>query len=320
VGNFTSLMTGLTPLTTYYVRAYAVNTIGTAYGLEMSFVTTSTAALATLTTTAMSSITTASAASGGTIASDGGAPVTARGVVWSTGVNPTIANSKTIDGAGIGSFSSTLTSLSANTMYHVRAYATNSTGTNYGQEEMFTTPALVAYAIGDIGPGGGYVFYVSSDGHGMEITSAAEEFETQWGCYSTDIPGTFSASGTGQANSNIILAYHNSINFYANPAQCQEFVTPVGVITSTGDVDAKECDDLVYNGFSDWYLPSIGDLQLVYTNLKLAGLGDFNTSFLTTSTQTSSNYRKADALDFTTGLTSWVWKHDLAAYRAVRNF
>ncbi|MBK8484992.1 MAG: fibrobacter succinogenes major paralogous domain-containing protein [Saprospiraceae bacterium] len=93
-----------------------------------------------LTTTVISSITAISASSGGNIVSDGGSPVTARGIVWSTSPNPTIAfSTKTNNGSGIGSFTSSVTGLSALTTYYLRAYATNSKGTGYGNEINFTT-------------------------------------------------------------------------------------------------------------------------------------------------------------------------------------
>ena len=94
----------------------------------------------TLTTTAITAITTTSATSGGNITSDGGASIIARGVVWSTSTNPTIAlTTKTSDGTGTGSFTSSLTNLTPKTTYYVRSYATNSAGTGYGNEISFTT-------------------------------------------------------------------------------------------------------------------------------------------------------------------------------------
>jgi uncharacterized protein (TIGR02145 family) len=94
----------------------------------------------TLTTTTITAITTTSSSSGGNITADGGASISARGVVWSTSTNPTIAlTTKTTDGSGTGSFTSTLTNLTPKTTYYVRAYATNSAGTGYGNEISFTT-------------------------------------------------------------------------------------------------------------------------------------------------------------------------------------
>lgn len=95
-----------------------------------------------LTTTAISpTVYFASATGGGNITTDGGSAITARGVVWSTSANPTIANDKTADGTGTGSYASTLTGLSPTTTYYIRAYATNSAGTAYGNEVSYTTVA-----------------------------------------------------------------------------------------------------------------------------------------------------------------------------------
>jgi hypothetical protein len=71
--------------------------------------------------------------------SDGGAAITEKGVVWSTNPAPTITDSKTSDGTGTVPFESSLTGLVASTTYYVRAYATNSAGTGYGNEISFTT-------------------------------------------------------------------------------------------------------------------------------------------------------------------------------------
>ncbi|MCX6253841.1 MAG: hypothetical protein NTV31_05115, partial [Bacteroidia bacterium] len=95
-----------------------------------------------LTTTAATATTSNSATMGGNVTSDGGAAVTARGVCWNTATGPTIANSKTTDGTGVGSFVSSLTGLTVGTTYYVRAYATNSAGTAYGNEVSFNTSAV----------------------------------------------------------------------------------------------------------------------------------------------------------------------------------
>jgi len=92
-----------------------------------------------LTTTAASAITLTTAQSGGYITSDGGSTVTARGVCWSIGPAPTVADSKTTDGAGIGSFTSYISGLTGNIRYYTRAYATNNAGIGYGDTMSFTT-------------------------------------------------------------------------------------------------------------------------------------------------------------------------------------
>lgn len=133
-GVFTSSIIGLTAGTTYYVRAYATNSIGTSYGTQISFTTLGPP---TVTTATITEITQTTATGGGNIISDGGASITARGVCWSTFSNPTIADSKTTNGTGTGSFTSSITGSSSNTTYYVRAYATNSAFTAYGNEITF---------------------------------------------------------------------------------------------------------------------------------------------------------------------------------------
>ena len=208
-GDFISNLTNLIENTTYYVRAYATNSAGTAYGNEVTFTTTcggfqvsimgdttitygqSTTLVATgaasyvwntgdttalitvtptttttymvtgesstgcfssasvtvvvspilptVTTSTVTNITTTGAMCGGEVVSEGGANVTMRGVCWSTTPNPTVTDSHTSDGTGTGTFVSNLTNLIENTTYYVRAYATNSAGTAYGNEVTFTT-------------------------------------------------------------------------------------------------------------------------------------------------------------------------------------
>jgi uncharacterized protein (TIGR02145 family) len=84
-------------------------------------------------------ITQTTAVSGGSITDDGGAEISVRGVCWSNTENPTTASDKTSNGTGIGSYISDITGLTAGIKYYVRAYATNSAGTAYGNQVSFTT-------------------------------------------------------------------------------------------------------------------------------------------------------------------------------------
>jgi uncharacterized protein (TIGR02145 family) len=156
LGSFTSFLGSLLPNTTYYVRAYATNSVGTAYGNEVSFKTSP--ILSELSTSSVSAITTSTAICGGNINSDGGATVTAKGVCWSTSSIPTTANSKSFDGTGTGSFTSSITGLSPSTTYYVRAYATNSVGTAYGNELSFTTSAVVTSVVEVLNPTTGKIW------------------------------------------------------------------------------------------------------------------------------------------------------------------
>lgn len=137
IGSFISSVTGLSPVILYYFRAYATNSIGTAYGNPLSVKTL--AGLSIVTTKTVTSIGSTSAVSGGIITSDGGVPILASGVCWSTANDPTINDNKTNEGTQSLSFSSSITGLVKETKYYVRAFATNSVGTAYGSTNSFTT-------------------------------------------------------------------------------------------------------------------------------------------------------------------------------------
>ena len=146
-GVFTAEITGLTENTTYYFRAYAKNSVGTSYGSNKSFTTVS-ESLPIVTTSVISSIANTTAVGGGAVTSIGGSSVTARGICYGISPNPTTSNSIVASGSGIGSFTSDLSSLTANTNYYVRAYATNSAGTAYGAQQTFKTTNVATVESG----------------------------------------------------------------------------------------------------------------------------------------------------------------------------
>jgi ligand-binding sensor domain-containing protein len=198
-GSFTSNLTGLNPGITYYVRAYATNSAGTAYGNEVNFTTLS-VYLATLTTTAATAITGSNATSGGNITSDGGGTITVRGVCWATSVNPTTSNTHSTDGTGTGTFTSNLTGLTPGTTYHARAYATNSAGTAYGNDIYFTIlaiPSVTTTAISNITTSSAY-------GGGMVVNNGGSSVTARGICWSTnanpDLSCTFTIDGSGNGN------------------------------------------------------------------------------------------------------------------------
>jgi gliding motility-associated-like protein len=140
-GPINSAINGLNAGTTYYVRAYATSESGnTIYGNQLQF-TTNPPVAPIVTTAAVTNILSNKATSGGDVTDSGGVAVTARGIVWKAGTNPTLADFSAAAGSGSGAFVSQLTGLTPSTNYCVRAYATNAVGTTYGNQQCFTTAA-----------------------------------------------------------------------------------------------------------------------------------------------------------------------------------
>lgn len=139
-GDFSSSMSGLSPSTMYYVRAYATNDSGTSYGGEVNF-TTDVSPPPTITTLAVTEITPTTSTGNGDITNLGGTDPTAHGVCWNTIGTPIVSDDHTNEGgtSSTGVFSSSMTGLIPTTMYYVRAYAINDGGTSYGSEVSFTT-------------------------------------------------------------------------------------------------------------------------------------------------------------------------------------
>jgi uncharacterized protein (TIGR02145 family) len=253
-GSFISYLTGLSPNTLYYIRSYATNSVGTGYGNEISF-TTDIVKIPTISTIGVSLITPSTAQTGGNVTEDGGASVTARGVCWSVSANPTINNAKTSDGSGTGSFISSLSGLNLGTLYHVRAYATNSKGTAYGDDLTFTTrtsaPALTtatATAIArNSATSGGTI--ISNGGTTVTVSGicwSTEQNPTVASAHSSDgtTTGSFSSAITGltpntiyyvkaYATNNVGTGYGNEISFTTNPITVPTLTTTAASSIST---------------------------------------------------------------------------------------
>ena len=239
-GDFTSNITGLAPGILYYVRAYATNSAGTAYGNEHSFTTTT--GIPTLTTSAVSEITSTTAICGGNISSEGMAPVTARGVCWSTSNNPTIANSTTSDGTGTGDFISNLTGLADNTTYFVRAYATNSAGTAYGNE--------VSFRFGHV---------TDIDGNTYEIVQIGNQIWMKENLKTTHYAdGTPLVDGTGVGDighdytTKYVWAYDDNENNVADYGRLYTWAAAMNG-SSASDANPSGVQGVCPNG---WHLPS----------------------------------------------------------------
>ena len=146
ITNVNADISGLTQGTTYHFRVKAANSLGTVYGSDLSLTTHD---IPTVSTTAVTLILYNDATSGGNVTSDGGLTVNVRGVCWNTTGSPTVSDNKTNDSSGTGEYTSSVTGLTPNTTYYVRAYATNIVGTAYGNQLSFTTPPEVITDIDD---------------------------------------------------------------------------------------------------------------------------------------------------------------------------
>ncbi len=288
-GTFSSNLTGLTPNTLYHVRAYAVNIVGTSYGADITFTTLSVPVLATVATIAPVSLTPYTASSGGNVQSDGGSLVVYRGICWSTTPNPTIASTHTTDGNGTGVFTSTLTGLTPYTIYHVRAYATNSVGTSYGNDQVYNNTFYVGASYG-----GGVIFYIDSTGqHGLISATSDLSSTGSWCDAPFPIGGTSTALGTGQANTTAI----------------------VNGCGGSG-IAASMCNDLVKNGFDDWFLPSKDELNLMY--LLKTEIGGFDSVPYWSSSEDFIDFSWCQY--FNDGTQTTTMKHDMLNIRPVRAF
>jgi len=295
-GSFTSSLTGLTEATTYYVRAYAINSTGISYGDEITFYTP---ILPTVTTENVSLITSSTAKSGGNITDDGGGEILERGVCWSINPNPTLNDNRTNDGTGIGGYTSNISGLSSTTVYYLRAYATNNAGTAYGNEISFYTNEVIS--IGSFYEGG-IIFYIDATGeHGLVCAPHDQSNGKDWGCQGTVI-GTSTGLGTGSANTQAIVAGCSETN-----------------------VAAKVCNDLILNGFDDWFLPSLNEFSLIYDNLIVPGYGNFpeaGTGYgYWTSSEAGGGYASERAYEYRLDdLTPMNQKSYSLRVRAVREF
>lgn len=176
--------------------------------------------LPTVSTAETSLINQNTATSGGNVTNDGGGAIAARGVAFATTPNPTTANDKTIDAGTTGVYSSALTNLTASTQYYVRAYATNSAGTAYGNQQTFTTTA-VQIALPIVTTTAVSAITQTSASVGGNVTAAGGAAISERGiCWAitqnpTTVNSKVTASGTTGAFTGAISGLNANSTYYA---------------------------------------------------------------------------------------------------------
>ncbi|NPD47757.1 T9SS type A sorting domain-containing protein [Lentimicrobium sp. S6] len=214
-GTFTSDITGLSPGTTYYVKAFITDETGTIYGDQVSFTTSY-----LVTTQAVSDITGTTATGNGNIQTVA-SPITAHGVCWSTSGNPTIANSHTDEGStsSTGAFSSSISNLTSSTTYYVRAYITNGNGTFYGNQVSFETSFVSLFD----GSGTSIDPYVIADLTDLKNFSENSSYWNKYFIQTADIDASASSGWNGGEGLSAISfsgsyngQYHTITGLYIN--------------------------------------------------------------------------------------------------------
>ena len=285
-GNFTSQLTGLSSNSTYFIRSYVTGSGKTTYGNEISFKTLESLTV-TLTTNAVTSIAVASANSGGSMTTTGIGSIIAKGIVWSKAQNPTIADSKTSNGTGTTSFSSALINLEGNTVYNVRAYATDkNNATTYGNQVSFTTlqPFTVAVQTSSISA----VTTITATSGGTITATGTGNVTTRGVCWNTATNPTIantkatSGSATGIFTANLtgltadtqyfVRAYatdNNNVTVYGNEIS---FTTTVLTLDGLW-IRSGSSNVLRINGStSSWETYSPSDVAQAAINLGLMTL------------------------------------------------
>jgi len=246
VSTFTTEISKLSASTKYYVRAFAQNSAGIVYSDPISFTTLQAIKPEVITLSVDQATSTLNAYCMGKMTRDGGSTISEMGFCWNTTVNPTISNNKIVS----ESFSDTISGLIDNTTYYVRAYATNSIGTSYGNEIKFT-----ALQIGKSFGGGklAYVFktgdpgYVPNETHGIIAAESDFSSEKIWGSTVSITDARIKHLGGGKLNTQMIVS------------------------RDYGAIAAKICDGLIIGEYDDWYLPSLYELEKLLYNKDLIG-------------------------------------------------
>ncbi|MDR3609489.1 MAG: pectinesterase family protein [Ignavibacteriaceae bacterium] len=328
---FTSSITGLTAGNTYHVRAYATNSAGTAYGSELTFTTLSSLSTPSIVTNAVTNNVNTSATGSGTISAWGGSTITDRGICWGTAQNPTLSTAIDYNSAGAGgegTFTAPIGGLTLGTTYYVCAYATNSSGTSYGSEVSFTTPAPQPDVYRLVKQGG-------TPGHDCDYTTITDAFNAvpsnytgHWFIYVAEgtyyekpllAAGKINVVLKGQNRDRTIITYDD----YAGNNRTTNGVLSNGTNTSYSvAIDAADfqAQDITFQNTSNAYAPGVTSAQAValrtngdrqsYYNCRMLGYQDtYYTQGGLTGPDRIYNYNC-----YVEGSVDFIFGHDVALF------
>jgi hypothetical protein len=327
-GAFNLDVSGLQSETKYYARAFATNEAGTNYGTQIVFTTEKTIFLPEVSTFNPIGVLEDGVSSGGSVTKDGGAPITARGVVYGTSKNPTLNDQFTKEGNGLGAFVSELKGLSSGTTYYIRAYATNKQGTAYGPEQSFktlgVTPKEAPKTVKPVEEKPKIIKPIEStvkptpkeevktvekttepakdepasgelkigDNHGGGIVAHIFK-KGEAGFRAGEVHGLIVApSDLGTAPWG---CYNKMIGGTSTDlGKGAKNISSILKGCDQAGIAAKLAQEVDLGGYKDWYLPSLDELQLIYKNLHTKGLGSFKSG----SYWSSSEFNASSAWGF----------------------
>lgn len=289
-GVFSTEINGLDQLSTYHVRAYAINSAGTTYSDELSF-TTNSMGFPTVVTSNVDYTEGPTAVAESEVTDNGGFAVISRGICWSTNENPSINDNTTTDGNGLGVYSSTLTGLLPNETYYVRAYATNEKGTSYGEAISFNTlnglPTIIS-SIKEVGTTTASINSEATANNGYNIVSKGA-------CWSTSSNPTLSntntndGSGSGSFVSNLTSLTEGETYYVRGyTATTYDTVYSGELVVTAGDLLLFDIDG------NDYEIVQIGTQKWMAENLK------------------TTKYNNSEPIVLAT--QDWHWSYTRSAY------
>jgi len=329
LGSYSINVNGLPPNTKFYVRAYAINSLGVGYGNEVNFTTANNMSLATINTVPISNLTKTSARSGIDIQSTGNSTITEAGIVYSTSPNPNLLDNllkvNSINGAG--QYSLDISGLSQNTTYYVKSFAENSVGITYGNEILFTTatdPIVNTVSVGTI-TSSTAVF------NGDFISTGRLQIIEKGFCYGTSFNPTINNGRVSASNVSTGSYQLTATNLFANV----EYNMRAYVISSTGVVaygsnvefntfligndyqggKIAYLDNTGIHGFvvsnSDIssgqpWKPNSDPSQLTGANRSAIGEAAFNNMQIASVHGVVSNYAAATCFNYNNGFSNWL--------------